>query len=113
MPTVKQTAQDIGVIPLSEPSVADRTTIAREQSAMFPTRLAIARWSSGSELLHPHGPASADAPLRGAWYAEAQRNYQAWLERGGFTQHDGVPDTPASSGPGRDGGAHAANAYIE
>jgi hypothetical protein len=62
--------------------------IALEQSALYAARLAIARWiNTSSEAM-----ASIDAPqpalARAAWYAQAQRNFQEWLGRGGFAQYD-------------------------
>jgi hypothetical protein len=63
----------------------DRERIAREHSALFPTRLALARWTSSNEPHHAHH----HPPLRAAWLARSQRDFQAWLDRGGFTQHDG------------------------
>lgn len=69
-----------------QPTVEERTNNAREQSALFPTRLALARWMSGSDLPHMH---HAHPPLRAAWLAQAQRDFQAWLDNGGFVQHDG------------------------
>lgn len=65
-------------------TVEKRKNNAREQSAIFPTRLALARWMSGAEpsLHHSH------PPLRAAWLAKAQRDFQAWLDDGGFVQHD-------------------------
>jgi len=89
MKTVTHHALELEV--LSLPESADRATIAREQSALFPTRLALARLTSGAGLSHLHDGAGAHAPLRARWLAEAQRNYQAWLENGGFTQYDAVP----------------------
>lgn len=62
----------------------DRKRIAREHSALFPTRLALARWTSSNEPHHLHD----HLPLRAAWLARAQRDFQSWLDRGGFTQHD-------------------------
>jgi hypothetical protein len=66
-------------------TVEERTNIAREQSAWFPTRLALARWTSGSDLPHLH---HAPPPVRAAWLGKAQRDFQSWLDRGGFVQHD-------------------------
>lgn len=61
-----------------------RQRLAQDQAALFPTRLAMARWRGGG-LPHLHG---GHPPLRAAWYARAMRNHQAWLDRGGFAQHD-------------------------
>jgi hypothetical protein len=80
---------------VSESPAVDRTMSAREQSALFPARLALARWTSGSE--QPLLPSNVGRTPRAAWYAEAQRNFQAWLERGGFTQHDHEPEDDRSS----------------
>lgn len=76
-------------------SVEDRKNLALEQSALFPTRLAIARWTSGAEPFRMH---HANPPLRAAWLAKAQRDFQAWLDAGGFVQHD-----EAANDPGQDG----------
>lgn len=78
-------------------NVDERMTIAREQSAEFPTQLALARWTSGSD--HPH-LAIAHPPLRAAWLAKAQRDFQDWLDAGGFLQHEQSANDP---GPLADG----------
>jgi hypothetical protein len=74
-------------------TVEERKTIAREQSALFPTKLALARWTSGAELPHPH---TENPPVRAAWLAQAQRDFQAWLDNGGFVQHDMAPANDAA-----------------
>jgi len=57
--------------------------VASEYAAVFPTRLALARWTRGGDT--PHVFASAhNVPMRAAWYGQAQRQFQAWLEDGGF-----------------------------
>ncbi|WP_429206148.1 hypothetical protein [Massilia sp. UYP11] len=61
-----------------------RQRLAQDHAALFPTRLAMARWSGGG-LPHLHGGLPA---LRAAWYARTVRDHQAWLDRGGFAQHD-------------------------
>ncbi|GAB3459572.1 hypothetical protein GCM10027321_17630 [Massilia terrae] len=69
---------------LQQQTVEERKNNAREQSAIFPTKLALVRWMSGAEpQLHHSQP-----PLRAAWLAKAQRDFQAWLDDGGFVQHD-------------------------
>jgi len=60
-----------------------RQRLAKHHAVLFPTRLAMARWRGGLINLH-----SGQAPLRAAWHAGAVRGHQAWLERGGFAQHD-------------------------
>jgi len=81
---------------------AMRLSLARSHTVMFPTRLALARWTRGGNV--PHLASQTTVPLRAAWFARAERDYQTWLEAGGFVQHDdGAPqlalvesdDTPA------------------
>jgi hypothetical protein len=79
-------------------TVEERTNLALEQSALFPTRLALARWMSGSDLPNMH---YAHPPLRAAWLAKAQRDFQAWLDKGGFTQHDGDHQQPDKQSDGK------------
>jgi hypothetical protein len=94
-------------VKVPDPSASDRKTVAREHSALFPTMMALARWSNGVHPFHLH----ADGlPLRASWYAQAQRNFQAWLDHGGFTQYD----EPEHSGPpAPDGKAHSADVCID
>ncbi|TFW32055.1 hypothetical protein [Massilia horti] len=75
MPTFKVTS-----------SMEDRTRIAHEQSALLSTRLALARWSTGGQ--EPQLTGHGDLLLRAVWYDQAERNFQAWLDAGGFTQYD-------------------------
>jgi hypothetical protein len=56
---------------------------AEDYVAVFPTRLALARWTRGGDIPHVFSSAR-HAPMRAAWYAHAQRQFQAWLEAGGF-----------------------------
>lgn len=87
-------------------STEERARIAREQSALFSTRLALARWSSGGQL-----PGDGEPPLRAAWYAQAQRNFQAWLDQGGFAQYDEAPRD--QSPPARDGQTASAKLCLD
>lgn len=64
--------------------------VARDHAALFPTRLALARWTRGGDI--PHVFASANRPLRAAWYTQTQRGFQSWLEAGGFHQATPRPD---------------------
>ena len=75
---------------------ADRHTIARLHASGFPARLALARWQYGGEAphLHPGVPA-----LRAAFYAGARRDFQAWLECGGF--HAAYLAAPDQAPPSR------------
>ncbi len=74
---------------LTQPTASDRKKLAREQTALFPTRLALARWTRGGDVPHVFGHSSQ--VLKAAWYAQAERNFQAWLDHGGFAQHDPKP----------------------
>lgn len=58
--------------------------VARDHAALFPARLALARWTRGGDI--PHVFASGNRPLRATWYAQTQRGFQSWLEAGGFHQ---------------------------
>jgi hypothetical protein len=87
MQAVKSTPHDAATPTVASASVrAARLSLARSQCAQFPTRLALARWTRGGNT--PHLQANAKAPLRAAWFDRAQRDFQAWLEQGGFVQHD-------------------------
>ena len=66
----------------------EREQIARLHAALFPTRLALSRWQHGGNIPHLHYGAPA---LRAAWYATARRDFQAWLDRGGFSQYEEAP----------------------
>lgn len=71
---------------------------ALEQSALYAAKLAIARWiNNSSEAAAPLAPATDLA--RASWYAEAQRNFQEWLGRGGFAQYEIAPAELASPQP--------------
>lgn len=65
---------------------AARQRLARDHAALFPTRLALARWSSGAVTRHEEA-----TPQRAAWFARIGREHQAWLDRGGFAQHEELP----------------------
>ena len=67
----------------SLPAISRGTTVAEEHAAFFPTQLALARWTRGGDV--PHVPAfEHEMPVRAAWYAQAQAQFQAWLDAGGF-----------------------------
>lgn len=76
-------------------NLEERKQNALEQSALFPTRLAIARWTSGADPLRSH---RAGLPARAAWLANAQGGFQAWLDAGGFIQHDQAANDPGPGG---------------
>ena len=64
-----------------------RQRVARAHAALFPTLMALARWSSGARTL----PQDDRFRLRTAWFARVGSFHQDWLERGGFAQHDDLP----------------------
>jgi hypothetical protein len=87
MQAVKLTPHDAATPAVASASVrAARLSLARSQCAQFPTRLALARWTCGGNIPHLRG--HGNPPLRAAWFACAQRDFQAWLEHGGFVQHE-------------------------
>lgn len=79
-----------GVLPQAV-DPAERRQIARIHAALFPTRLALSRWQHGGHIPHLHHGAPA---LRAAWYAAARRDFQAWLDRGGFSQYEEASRIP-------------------
>jgi hypothetical protein len=84
--------------PSSFAATSSGTKVAHEYAAIFPTRLALARWTRGGDIPHVHC-FEHELPMRAAWYEQAQRRFQAWLESGGFHQPepgsvDGVAETP-------------------
>ena len=92
-----------GVLPQAA-DPAERRQMARFHAALFPTRLALSRWQHGGHIPHLHHGAPA---LRAAWYAAARRDFQAWLDRGGFSQYEDVsralPAARTAGQPVRDG----------
>jgi hypothetical protein len=66
-------------------AISSGTKVAQEYAATFPTRLALARWTRGGDIPHVHC-FEHQLPMRAAWYEQAQRRFQAWLETGGFHQ---------------------------
>ena len=73
---------------------AERRQIARFHAALFPTRLALSRWQHGGHIPHLHRGSPA---LRAAWYAAARRDFQSWLDRGGFSQYEDAPRALSAS----------------
>jgi hypothetical protein len=57
---------------------------ANDYVAAFPTRLALARWTRGGDIPHVYSSTRNVPTMRAAWYAQAQSQFQAWLEKGGF-----------------------------
>jgi hypothetical protein len=73
---------DATLAPAADP--AERRENARLQATLFPTRLALSRWQHGGHIPHLHHGAPT---LRAAWYGNARRDFQAWLDSGGFSQY--------------------------
>ena len=87
-----------GMFP-SLPARAERRQMASMHAALFPTRLALARWEHGG-----HVPCLEDREpgRRAAWFSTARNDFQAWLDRGGFVQHDNEEaDLPLPGGNAR------------
>lgn len=85
--------------PSSFAAKSSGTKVAQEYAATFPTRLALARWTRGGDIPHVHC-FEHQLPMRAAWYEQAQRRFQAWLESGGFHEPEPgsldrvIADTP-------------------
>jgi hypothetical protein len=65
-----------------------RAAVVQEQVALLATRLAVARWTSGTAAPAPSSGQDAQ-PFRAAFYARAQQDFFAWIERGGMWAADG------------------------
>ena len=74
--------------PLDLDALCARQRLAKDHAALFPTRLALARWRGGSP---PPAPQCEPQPQRSAWFDRIQREHQMWLECGGFAQHEELP----------------------
>jgi hypothetical protein len=93
--------------PSSSAAKSSGAKVAQEYAALFSTRLALARWTRGGDIPHVHC-FEHQLPMRAAWYEQARRQFQAWLESGGFHQPepDGLESVIAETTPqaGRDTG---------
>jgi hypothetical protein len=78
---------------LYQPSV--RAAVVEEQVALLATRLAMARWTSGNAAPFPPD-GHAVQPFRAAFFAQAQDQFFAWIERGGVW----APEDTMGSVPG-------------
>ncbi|MDN4035721.1 hypothetical protein [Massilia sp. YIM B02443] len=76
--------------PLDLDALCARQRLAKDHAALFPTRLALARWRGGSIPSAP-APQCEPQPRRSAWFDRIQREHQMWLECGGFAQHEELP----------------------
>jgi hypothetical protein len=95
MQAVNSMPHDAALTTVASASIrAARLSLARSQCVQFPARLALARWTSGGNIPHLRG--QSHLPLRAAWFDRAQRDFQAWLEQGGFVQHEeALPENDA------------------
>jgi hypothetical protein len=59
------------------------TTVDQHHASLFETRMALARWMRGGDIPHVHA-SERNMPMRATWYAQAQRQFQDWLDAGGF-----------------------------
>lgn len=85
--------------PSSFAATSSGTKVAQEYAAIFPTRLALARWTRGGDIPHVHC-FEHQLPMRSAWYEQAQRRFQTWLESGGFHQAEpGCVDSVIADAP--------------
>lgn len=85
--------------PSSFAAKSSGTKVAQEYAAIFPTRLALARWTRGGDIPHVHC-FEHQLPMRSAWYEQAQRHFQSWLESGGFHQAEpGCVDSVIADAP--------------
>ena len=58
--------------------------LARSNRAMHLALLGFSRWTSGSSPVEPRPAMTPMSPL--AWHTCANRNFEAWLEAGGFAR---------------------------
>ena len=68
--------------PLSSTATSCGASVAQTHSALFPARLALARWMYGGDIPHVHSCTHHIA--RATWYDQAQDRFQAWIDAGGF-----------------------------
>lgn len=73
---------------------------ANAHAALFSAQLALARWMHGGDV--PHVFACSRSIGRAAWYAEAQAQFQTWLDGGGFhhPEADGAGSAVQEASPG-------------
>jgi len=91
---------------------------ANAHAALFSAQLALARWMHGGDV--PHVFACSRSIGRAAWYAEAQAQFQSWLDAGGFHQAevDGTGSAIQDASPSQrlaapDSGASANPAWYD
>lgn len=73
----------------SQASISDidaRSELA--QSALEAAQLVIARWTRASRFPYLQTAATLGGSVQARFYARAQKDLQAWIDRGGFSQQD-------------------------
>ncbi|HEV7816639.1 MAG TPA: hypothetical protein VGP06_16265 [Janthinobacterium sp.] len=63
-----------------------RIRLAKEQSALHATRLALARWTSAADYAELQMMRIAPPSIQSRWCAQTQQGFTAWLAGGGFAQ---------------------------
>lgn len=87
MRSIRRPVPDFPATDFQEAQRDAHALVAREQSAIFSAQIAIARWTSKKkDTMNTAPPARESARAR--WYAQAEKNFQEWLKRGGFSQVD-------------------------
>lgn len=103
-------------IPIPSATSGDASE-ANAHAALFSAQLALARWMHGGDV--PHVFACSRSIGRAAWYAEAQTQFQAWLDAGGFHQAEAdgtgsaIHDASTSQHLASDTGASANPAWYD
>lgn len=118
MRSTRQPGPDFPATDFQEAQRDAHALVAREQSAIFSAQIAIARWTSKKkDTMNTAPPARESARAR--WYAQAEKNFQEWLKRGGFSQvDDAVPVdmvpafTPMGDSVRKDADQQDADAFV-
>jgi hypothetical protein len=70
--------------PTPSASLSKRTNLAREHAASHMAQRGIARWTSGNSKTEQELAALLMPASQVNWHAQAQRDFEAWLQQGGF-----------------------------
>jgi hypothetical protein len=74
--------------PTPSASLSKRTNLAREHAAAHMAQRGIARWTSGNSMTEMEIAAVLMPASQVNWHAQMQRDFQAWLQQGGFAGED-------------------------
>ncbi len=77
--------------------LATRRDTAQEHAAMHSAQLGIARWSSGNSYIQMELASTLMPTSQVKWHAQAQQDFQAWLQQGGFAGPALQPDSTQAS----------------